>query len=107
MNFKIFFIIVFVIFTSCSSQNLSKKKIIEPLIFHKYSNNGFTLVYNEKLFNNKIVNKKLNDRDLFVFQKNLKKDTTVKITNLLNNKYIIATVKASQSILIFIIQLYK
>ena len=31
---------------------------------------------------------------MFVFQKNLKKNTTVKITNLLNNKYIIATVKS-------------
>ena len=44
-------------------------------------------------FKNKTVSKKLNDRDLYVFQKNLKKDATVKITNLLNNKYIIATVK--------------
>ena len=35
----------------------------------------------------------MNDRDLFVFQKNLKKNTTVKITNLLNNKSVIATVK--------------
>ena len=94
MNFKNFFIIVFVIITSCSSQNITKKKITEPLIFHKYSNNGFTLVYNEELYKNRIVNKKLSDRDLFVFQKNLKKNTTVKITNLLNNKYIIATVKS-------------
>ena len=36
-----------------------------------------------------------NDRDLLVFQKNLKKDTTVKITNQINNKSIIAKVKSN------------
>ena len=71
-----------------------KKKISDPIIFQKYSNNGFTLIYTDELFKNKIINKKLNDRDLFVFQKNLKKNTTVKITNQLNNKSIIATVKS-------------
>ena len=50
-----------------------------------------------KNYLNKIVNKKLNDRDLFVFQKNLKKDTTVKITNRLNNKSVIATVKSKSN----------
>jgi len=47
------------------------------------------------LFKKKIINKKLNDRDLLVFQKNLKKDTTVKITNQINNKSIIAKVKSN------------
>ena len=78
---------------SCTNQNLIKKKSLDPVIFQKYSNNGFTLVYSDDLYKNKIVNKKLDDRELFVLQKNLKKDSTVKITNLLNNKSIIAKVK--------------
>ena len=70
------------------------RKTIEPKIFNKFSNNGFTLIYSEELFQNKTINKKLSDRDLLVFQKNLKKDTTVKITNQLNNKSVIAKVKS-------------
>ena len=96
MNYKFFFIIFLLIFNSCTNQNLSKK-VVDPVSFQKYSNNGFTLVFNDELFKNKIVNKKLNDRDLFVFQKNLKKNTTVKITNRLNNKSVIATVKSKSN----------
>ena len=70
------------------------RKTIEPKFFNKFSNNGFTLIYSEELFKNKTINKKLSDRDLLVFQKNLKKDTTVKITNQLNNKSVIAKVKS-------------
>ena len=79
---------------SCTNQNLIKKKSLDPVIFKKYSNDGFTLVYSDDLYKSKIVNKKLDDRELFVLQKNLKKDSTVKITNLLNNKSIIAKVKS-------------
>ena len=93
MNFKIFVILLLFTF-SCTNQNLGKRNISKDIIVQKYSNNGFTLIYSDELFNNKIINKKLNDRDLFIFQKNLKKDTTVKITNPVNNKSIIATVKS-------------
>tara|TARA_B100000674_G_scaffold315995_1_gene262898 strand:+ start:286 stop:1044 length:759 start_codon:yes stop_codon:yes gene_type:complete len=93
MNFKLFYILFFIFFSSCVDQDFGKK-ITKQKIFNKYSNNGFTLVYTDKLFKDKTVNKKLNDRDLFVFQKNLKKNTTVKITNKLNNKSVIATVKS-------------
>ena len=40
----------------------------------------------------KIVNKKIDERSLIIFQKNLKFDTIVKITNIFNNKSLIATV---------------
>ena len=94
MNYKFITLFIFIFICSCANQNFSKKKVSDPKIFQKYSNQGFTLVYSDKLFKNKTINKKLNDRDLFVFQKNLKKNSTVKITNLLNNKSIIATVKS-------------
>ena len=93
MNYRLFLIFVFLFLASCANQNLSDKKISNDVIFSKYSNDGFTLVYNADLYKNKTVNKKLNERDLFVLQKNLKKGTTVKITNKLNNKSVIATVK--------------
>jgi len=90
---RIFLVFIFVLISSCVNQNYSNKENLKQSFFKKYSNNGFTIVYSDELFKKKIINKKLNDRDLFVFQKNLKKDTTVKITNLLNNKSVIANVK--------------
>ena len=93
MNFKTFLIFIFIFFSSCVNQNIDKKKVYNPVIFQKYSNAGFTLVYTDDLFKKKIINKKLNNRDLFVFQRNLKINTSVKITNKLNNKSIIAVVK--------------
>ena len=40
----------------------------------------------------KVISKKIDERSLIIFQKNLKKNTIVKITNILNNKSIIGTV---------------
>ncbi len=92
MNCKILLLIFFLIY-SCTNPNLTKKKAVKQPVVQNYSNSGFTLIYSDDLYKSKIINKKLNNRDLFVFQKNLKKNTTVKITNLLNNKSIIASVK--------------
>tara|TARA_Y100000590_G_scaffold422409_1_gene527124 strand:+ start:1053 stop:1805 length:753 start_codon:yes stop_codon:yes gene_type:complete len=57
-----------------------------------FLNKGFTLVYDNVLYENKIVKRKIDDRSLIIFQKNLKKDTYVKITNLINTKSLIAKV---------------
>jgi len=93
MSYRIFFIFFFIIISSCTNQNFNNGTVSDPIIFKTYSNNGFTLIYTDDLYKSKIVNKKLNDRDLFVYQKNLTKNTTVKITNQLNNKSVIAKVK--------------
>jgi hypothetical protein len=58
----------------------------------KFSSSGFVLVYDNNLFLNKIVNKKMNDRDLIIFQRNLKTGTSIKILNPVNNKSLIAQV---------------
>ena len=55
-------------------------------------NKGFTLVYNQKLFEEGLISNKIDDRSLLIFQKNLKINTNVKITNISNNKSIIAKV---------------
>ena len=49
-------------------------------------------MYDDELFNKKIINKKINERDLIIFQKNLNKGTSVKIYNPSNNKSIVAKV---------------
>tara|TARA_Y100000996_G_C22460137_1_gene617678 strand:- start:255 stop:893 length:639 start_codon:yes stop_codon:yes gene_type:complete len=52
-------------------------------------------VYDEELYKNKNINRKLNDRSLLIFNNFLKEETPVKITNLINGKYLIAKVGKS------------
>jgi hypothetical protein len=61
-------------------------------MINAYSNKGFALVFSEELYKQKIVNKKIDERSLIIFQKRLKANTKVKITNILNNKSLVATV---------------
>ncbi len=78
----IFFIFVF----SCTPKN-------ENIIFESvqnYSNIGFTLVYSDEMYKSKKISNKIDERSLIVFNYKIKSDTPVKITNLLNNKYLIA-----------------
>ena len=90
MKYNFFLILLIVLITSCASNNY-KTVNVDP-IFEKFSNNGFALIYNDKLYNNKIISKKMDERDLIIFQRNLRKVTSVKITNPLNSKTIIAKV---------------
>ena len=89
MKFNIIIISFFFIF-SCTTYQTDKKE--ELIIQDTYSNKGFTLLYEPSLKKNKKISKNIDNRSLIIFQKKLKKDTMVKITNLLNNKSIIAKV---------------
>ena len=92
MSFRSYLsIFIFIFFTSCITADLKKNKP-NVILENNFTNKGFALVYNENLFINKIVTKKIGERELIIFQKNLKKGTQVKITNILNNKYLIAKV---------------
>jgi hypothetical protein len=76
---------------NCTVEDLTKNK---PSVFldNPFINKGFVLIYNNDLYEKKIISKKIDERSLIIFQKNLKKNTKVKITNITNNKSIIATV---------------
>ena len=88
---NVLFIIICVFLSNCTTTTLlNNKPNIKNL--NSYSNKGFALVYNEELYKKKIVNKKIHERSLIIFQKNLKVNTPVKITNLLNNKSLIVNV---------------
>ena len=89
MSFRNLFFLLFLF--SCSSNNLNVDKYNKKNDFI-YSNVGFALIYDDKLKKQKIISKKMDNRTLEIFQKNLKKNKTVKITNLINNKSIIAVV---------------
>ncbi len=86
MNYKSLLILFFLI--SCAPI----EKTTNIKFKESFKNSGFALIYNENLFNERIVSKKIDSKSLIVFQKNLKPKTNVKITNMLNNKSIIATV---------------
>ncbi|MDA8691420.1 SPOR domain-containing protein, partial [Candidatus Pelagibacter bacterium] len=61
-------------------------------IMSKYKNSGFTLVYDPVLKKEKKISKKIDNKSLFIFHKNLKKNSFVKITNPINQKTVIAEV---------------
>jgi len=90
MKYNFFLILLIVLITSCTSNNY-KTVNIDPIL-EKFSNNGFALIYNDKLNDDKIISKKMDERDLIIFQRNLRKGTSVKITNPFNGKTIIAKV---------------
>jgi hypothetical protein len=66
-----------------------------------YSNKGFALVYSKNLYEKKILSRKINERSLKIFQRHLKTNTKVKITNLLNNKTLIGTVAGNSKYPLF------
>jgi hypothetical protein len=77
--------------SSCTSINQTKIQSTQ-FLEDPFINKGFALIYNENLLKEKIISRKIDKRSLIIFQKNLKKNTKVKITNIKNNKSIIATV---------------
>ena len=85
----LFFIILFV--SNCTAINQTKIQTSQ-LLEDPFVNKGFALIYNENLLKEKIISRKIDERSLIIFQKNLKKNTKVKITNIKNNKSVIATV---------------
>ena len=91
MRYKIIILFILLFLTSCVNQPIiDESSSIKKTSF--FSNKGFALVYKDELFKEKIIKGKIQERSLFIFQKNLKKDTPVKITNLHNSKYILAKV---------------
>ena len=91
MPYKILNLLFFFVLFSCVNKPLTETKNVVPSGSF-FLNKGFTIVYNENLYKKKLIKGKIDDRSLVIFQKNLKKNTSVKITNLLNSKYIIAKV---------------
>ena len=89
MKFKIFILLI-IFLNSCTQNNFEKSIKANTITF--FSIEGFTLIYNDNDHAEKKISKKLDNRSLLIFQKNLKKKTNVKIINLLNGKSLIAKV---------------
>ena len=88
MKFKIYIILsTLFLLLSCNQATINQGKKLNTTFEKKYKNSGFSLIYNDQL---KI--KKIDQRSLTIFHKNLKRKSSVKITNPLNDKSIIAEV---------------
>ena len=91
MNYKIILISILSLLLYGCNQNINNSKNVNFKIEKKYSNIGFALIFDDNL--EKI--KKIDDRSLLIYHKNLKKKSSVKITNPKNGKSLIAEVKSN------------
>ena len=92
MKFNIYIILsTLFLLLSCDQTTINQGKKLGTTFEKKYKNSGFSLIYNDQL---KI--KKIDQRSLKIFHKNLKRKSSVKITNPLNGKSLIAEVKSNR-----------
>ena len=92
MKFNLIYICILVFLFSCTQDmKIIKKhsKVIEPT----YSSKGFALIYEDVIFESKIVNKKLNNDQDYVLHPFLENGTLVNISNPLNSKSITAKIR--------------
>ena len=88
---KLLILCSLILLNNCTATTSTKNQNLNSLE-NPFINKGFSLIYNDKFYYDKVISKKIDERSLVIFQKNLKKNTIVKITNILNNKSIIGTV---------------
>ena len=94
MKFNLIYIYIFIFLFSCTQdmkiiKKHSKVKVREPT----YSSKGFALIYEDSIFERKIVNKKLNNDQNYVLHSFLKNNTLVVISNPFNSKSLTAKVR--------------
>jgi len=92
MNFKKIIIFLSIFFINACNQIDNQDKSIQYTGHQKYSNTGFTLIYDDQLKKDKKISKKIDNRSLFIFHNKIKKNSFVKITNPVNGASIIVEV---------------
>ena len=98
MKFSLVYIYIFVFLFSCTQDmKIMKKpsKINEPT-YYSYSSKGFALIYDNSVFESKIVDKKLYNSQNYVLHPFLENNTLVSISNPFNSKSL--TVKIRKTI---------
>ena len=81
----LFFLIIIVNVNGCADYKINKKKDDNKKY---YSSTGFALIYDEALFKEKIINKKINNTDFAAIHNFLKPNTYIKIINPENSKFV-------------------
>ena len=92
MKFNLSYIYIFVFLFSCTQDMkiMKKPSKIEELT---YSSKGFALIYDNSVFESKIVNKKLNNGQNYVLHPFLENNTLVSISNPFNSKSLTAKIR--------------
>jgi len=86
MRIKITILIIILHLYSCADYRANKNYPENSREY--YSSSGFALVYQEHLYNEGIINKKITNEGLLVMHNTLRKNTPVKIINPDNNKIV-------------------
>ena len=91
MNLKsiIKFFLFFLILSSCANYNYDQTYKKEKLY---YSSTGFALIYEQSLYTDKIINKKINNEEIYVVHDFLNTNTRIQISNPDNSKFILTKV---------------
>ena len=71
---------------SCVDYRISE--VVQKKDKHYYSSSGFALIYNDNLYTQKVINKKIDNEYIRVMHSLLKTNTPVKIINPVNSKII-------------------
>ena len=72
MRYKIFnLLFLFIIFSCVNKPSIETDNTIPKKSF--FISKGFALVYDDKIYNQKLIKGKIADRSLVIFQKNLKR----------------------------------
>ena len=92
MKFNFTYIYIFIFLFSCTQdmKNLKKQSTIKETT---YSSKGFALIYENSFFDNKIVDRQLNNDHDYVLHAFLNDDTLVNISNPSTSKSLTAKVK--------------
>ena len=91
MKFNLRYLYIFVFIFSCT-QDVKMIKIRSKIIEPTFSSKGFGLIYEDSIYEKKIVNKKLRNNQNYVLHPSLNDNTLVHISNPHNSKTITAKV---------------
>ena len=86
INKKILASIFICLLYSCADYNAGKSIKEKNKLY--YSSSGFALIYDENLYVDKIINRKIDNEEIIVMHNILKKNTPIKIINPENSKVI-------------------
>ena len=81
---KIHILFIFIFLYSCAGYEKNKSAKEDKKIY--YSSSGFALIYEDFLYDDKTINKKINNELILILHSTLKNNTPVRITNLKNSK---------------------
>ena len=86
LNKIILLLTFFLLLSSCADYKTNKTDQDKTKIY--YSSSGFALIYEDTLYKQKIINKKIDNEIVAIMHSVLKKNTPIKIINPVNSKFI-------------------